>query len=57
VTDTDAQGRFQLQLRPGRYEAWAVAVDSHRGSKTTTFQVPSGTGVTNLVVTVDSGIR
>jgi hypothetical protein len=57
VTDTDAQGRFQLQLPSGSYEAWAVAADSHRGSKTTTFRVGSPTRVTNLIVTVDSGIR
>jgi hypothetical protein len=57
VTDTDAHGRFQLQLGPGGYEAWAVAADSRRSSKTTTFRVTSRTGVTNLIVTVDSGIR
>jgi hypothetical protein len=57
VTDTDSHGRFQLQLGAGIYEAWAVAADSHRASKTTTFRVRSQTGVTNLIVTVDSGIR
>ncbi len=57
VLDTDARGRFDVTLGPGSYTIEATGLDAGRSSKPTTFEVPAGEGVTNVTVTVDSGIR
>jgi hypothetical protein len=57
VTDTDAQGRFELTLDPGRYVIQAVSLGAGQSSKPTPFEVPASGNVTGLIVRVDSGIR
>jgi hypothetical protein len=54
---TTPDGRFRIELPPGRYQVQVLNPSSGMAAKPTPPVIVSGTGMTEVTFTVDTGIR